>query len=94
MDIAPAGLRPLARSIALHHHECWDGSGYPLRRSGHDIPLEARIVTIADVFDALVSERPYKRGWTVAQALRIMRANRGTRFDPSLLDAFLTLSLE
>jgi HD-GYP domain-containing protein (c-di-GMP phosphodiesterase class II) len=94
MDVAPAALRPLARSIALHHHECWNGSGYPLQRSGHDIPLEARIVTIADVFDALVSERPYKRGWPAAQALRIMRANRETRFDPSLLDAFFTLSLE
>jgi HD-GYP domain-containing protein (c-di-GMP phosphodiesterase class II) len=94
MYIAPTALRPLARSIALHHHECWDGSGYPLRRSGHDIPVEARIVTIADVFDALVSERPYKRGWPAAHALRIMRANRKTRFDPGLLDAFFTLSLE
>jgi HD-GYP domain-containing protein (c-di-GMP phosphodiesterase class II) len=94
MYIAPTALRPLARSIALYHHECWDGSGYPLQRAGHSIPVEARIVTIADVFDALISERPYKRGWSVTQALRIMRANRKTRFDPTLLDAFLTLNLE
>ena len=75
--------------IALTHHERWDGSGYPrgLRRS--EIPVEARIVSIADVYDALSSVRPYKAAWPQERVLATMQAGRETQFDPELLDAFL-----
>ena len=75
--------------IALRHHERWDGSGYPDGLRGDEIPLPARIVAVADVFDALTSERPYKRAWPVEEALDYMRANRGTLFDPACVDALL-----
>src|SRR5687768_2216073 len=70
--------------IALRHHERWDGSGYPEGLKGNQIPLPARIVAVADVFDALTSERPYKRAWTAEEAFDYMRANRGTLFDPAV----------
>lgn len=73
--------------IALRHHERWDGSGYPDGLKGEDIPLPARIVAVADVFDALTSERPYKRAWTPDEAFDYMKAHRGTLFDPSVVDA-------
>ena len=76
--------------IALHHHERWDGSGYPAGLRGNDIPLAARIVAVADVFDALTSERPYKKAWPADQAFEYMRANRGTLFDPACIDAMFS----
>jgi putative two-component system response regulator len=91
--VAPTQAQSLTRVVALHHHEAWDGSGYPDGLRGDEIPLEARIVCIADVFDALVSRRPYKPAWSPSQAMRIMRANAGTHFDPRLLEVFLNLSL-
>ncbi len=94
MEVAPPTIRSLARAVALHHHEAWDGGGYPMRLSGEDIPLEARVVCIADVFDALTGQRAYKRPWPKDRALRIMTANAGTHFDPHLLKVFLTLLLE
>ncbi len=78
-----------ARRIAFNHHEKWDGSGYPQRLSGDDIPIEARIVAIADVFDALTTVRPYKPAWSLDETLEYMRTNEEKHFDPNLLDIFL-----
>lgn len=79
----------LAEQIALSHHEKWNGLGYPNGLSGKDIPLEARIVAIVDVFDALTSKRPYKKTFPVEVALDIMEKERGQHFDPDVLDIFL-----
>lgn len=79
----------LGALIALTHHERFDGAGYPARISGEDIPLPGRIVAIADVFDALTSKRVYKDAMEIEDALDIIRAGRGTQFDPGLVDAFL-----
>jgi putative nucleotidyltransferase with HDIG domain len=81
----------LGESIALSHHEHWDGSGYPSGLEGEAIPLAARIAAIADVFDALVHERPYKRAWSVADAVGEIARQRGRQFDPGLVDIFLSL---
>ena len=75
--------------IALHHHERWDGSGYPHGTKGDEIPLPARIVAVADVFDALTSERSYKKAWSMDDAFDYMKAHRGTLFDPACIDALL-----
>jgi putative two-component system response regulator len=72
-----AELMVMAKNVALYHHEKWNGSGYPERLSGKDIPLEARIVALADVFDALTSERPYKRAWSVEEACEYIHDSRG-----------------
>ena len=85
----PRGVLNTARVVALTHHEKWDGSGYPNGLSGEDIPLEGRIVAIADVFDALTSERPYKHAWPLEQALDLMREQAGKHFDPALVALFL-----
>src|SRR5450830_261122 len=86
----PHGMLRLARNIALSHHEKWDGSGYPNGLAGEAIPLEGRIVAIADVFDALTSVRPYKAAWPVEEAVEFLREQRGRHFDPVLVDLFLT----
>ena len=75
--------------IALRHHERYDGSGYPDGLAGEAIPLEARIVAVADVFDALISPRPYKEAWTVDAALAYLYAQRGRLFDPDCVDALM-----
>ncbi len=80
-----------AREIARSHHECWDGSGYPDGLKGESIPLAARIVTIADVFDALTHARPYKKGWPKQKALTEMKRLSGERFDPEIFEVFLTV---
>lgn len=77
-----------AELIAQSHHERWDGAGYPDRLSGTDIPIEARVVAIADVFDALCSERPYKRAWPIEEAHREIVSLSGTHFDPACVAAF------
>ncbi|MBU1363966.1 MAG: two-component system response regulator [Gammaproteobacteria bacterium] len=87
----PSELLQMARIVALTHHEKWDGSGYPHGVAGDEIPLEGRIVTIADVFDALTSERPYKKAWSTAEAVDFMRDQAGTMFDPGLLHLFLNM---
>ena len=74
--------------IALSHHEWWDGTGYPNGSAGEDIPLWGRIVAVADVFDALISQRPYKPAFTTDKAIRILKAGRGSHFDPQLVDLF------
>ena len=73
-----------ARQIALHHHEKWDGSGYPGSLKGEEISIEGRICAVADVFDALLSKRPYKQPWTVDQALELIESESGKHFDPDL----------
>lgn len=82
-------LLRMAREIALTHHEKWDGSGYPNKLKGEDIPLVGRICAIADVFDALTSVRPYKKAWAVDDALKLIQENKGKHFDPALVDAFM-----
>jgi putative two-component system response regulator len=76
--------------IALGHHEKFDGSGYPSGLAGEAIPIFSRIVAVADVFDALTSERPYKKAWPLAQATDFLKANAGSHFDPVCVDAFLS----
>jgi len=81
-------LMEMARVIAMTHHEKWDGSGYPNGLKGEDIPLVGRIVALADVFDALTSVRPYKKAWSVEDALAYVLENRGIHFDPNLVEVF------
>ncbi len=78
----------LGERVALSHHEKWDGSGYPNGLSGTDIPLEGRIVAIADVFDALSSKRPYKKAFPLEKSCAIIKEGRKTHFDPEVVDAF------
>ncbi len=78
----------LGALIARTHHERWDGSGYPRGLAGEDIPPEGRIAAIADVFDALTSDRVYRPAFPVKSAVEMMRAERGQHFDPELLDGF------
>lgn len=84
----------MAEVIALTHHEKWDGAGYPNGLSGEDIPLEGRIVALCDVYDALVSERPYKRPWTHDDALDEIERTAGAHFDPDLAKTFVALMRE
>ena len=78
-----------AKEIALYHHEKWDGKGYPKGLKGEKIPLSARIVAVADVFDALISERPYKKAWTKHKAINNIKYGAGNSFDPKVVEAFL-----
>jgi putative two-component system response regulator len=79
----------LAEQIALTHHEKWDGSGYPNGLRGEDIPLAGRMTTICDVFDALLSERPYKKPWTLEKVVEEITKGAGSHFDPFLVEVFL-----
>ena len=81
----------MAGNIALDHHERWDGKGYPHQLKGEEIPLEARIMALADVYDALVSERTYKKAYPKEKVEKIIREGRGTQFDPELTDVFLSI---
>jgi len=87
-----SGFLKHAKKFAGSHHEKWDGSGYPNGLSGTDIPLEGRLMAIADVYDALVSVRPYKEPFTPEKAARIIRDSSGTHFDPNLVYAFEAVS--
>ncbi|MEO8410746.1 MAG: HD domain-containing phosphohydrolase [Propionivibrio sp.] len=78
-----------AATIAISHHEKFDGSGYPYGTAGEDIPLFGRIVAVADVFDALTSERPYKKAWSIERSVAYLREGLGGHFDPRCVDAFL-----
>ena len=80
--------------IAGTHHEKWDGTGYPLKLKGKNIPLEGRLMAIADVYDALITERPYKKPFTHAEACKIIEDGSGTHFDPALVDAFRNIKDE
>jgi HD-GYP domain-containing protein (c-di-GMP phosphodiesterase class II)/methylmalonyl-CoA mutase cobalamin-binding subunit len=84
-----SSILDLAATIALSHQEKWDGTGYPRGLKGEEIPIEGRIVAVADVFDALTSDRVYRKAFSVEEAIQMMREQRGRHFDPVLLDAFL-----
>jgi len=81
-----------AITLALWHHERWDGAGYPDGLKGDEIPLQARMMALVDVYDALISERPYKKAYPHEKAMRIIAEGRGTQFDPDLTDLFIGLS--
>ncbi|MBS0203904.1 MAG: HD domain-containing protein [Planctomycetes bacterium] len=83
-----------AREIALHHHERWDGNGYPAGLAGESIPLAARIVTVADVYDALSSKRVYKDAFPHEECVRLIREGSGTQFDPELVTVFLSIEAD
>ncbi|HEU0052358.1 MAG TPA: HD domain-containing phosphohydrolase, partial [Longimicrobium sp.] len=85
----PWDIRPMVR----HHHEAWDGSGYPAGLSGEEIPLAARILCVADVYDALATDRPYRRGFGHERTLEIMAQEAGSKLDPGLFDLFRRLGL-
>jgi methanogenic corrinoid protein MtbC1 len=84
-----SSILDMAATIALSHQEKWDGSGYPRGLAGESIPIEGRIVAVADVFDALTSDRVYRKAFSVEEAVQMMREQRGRHFDPVLLDAFM-----
>lgn len=84
----------MAKQLALSHHEHWDGQGYPQQLAGEAIPLCARIVAVADVYDAMVSNKVYKAGITHAQAVEQICAERGAQFDPQVVDAFVACAAE
>ena len=86
---SPSKFLQMGAVIALGHHERYDGTGYPSRLRGYEIPLEARVVAVADVFDALTSVRPYKKAWSIQEALNYLNAERGKHFDPICVEAFL-----
>ena len=94
LHVRSSSLLMLAARIAQTHHERWDGKGYPLGLLGEDIPLEGRIVAVADVFDALSSKRPYKDPFPREKCFEILREGRGTQFDPAVIDAFFDCSSE
>lgn len=83
-----------AKEIAYFHQEKWDSSGYPTGIGGEDIPISARLMALADVYDALISRRVYKDGMPHEAAVKIIREGRGTHFDPDVVDAFLELQDE
>ena len=78
--------------VVRYHHEKFDGSGYEVGLKGHDIPINARIFAVADVFDALTSRRPYKEPFALETAMRILMESRGSHFDPMLIDAFAQIA--
>jgi putative nucleotidyltransferase with HDIG domain len=84
-------VHPFYVEAVLHHHEAWDGSGYPAGLRGEEIPLSARLLTVADVYDVLTSERPYKAPCSQAEARERIRQGVGTSFDPKVAQAFLHL---
>ena len=81
----------LAEDIARYHHEWWNGEGYPSKLKGKRIPIHARIVALADVFDALTHGRPFSKPWPMDRAIEEIRNRKGTQFDPELTDVFLAL---
>ncbi|MBI5594541.1 MAG: GAF domain-containing protein [Elusimicrobia bacterium] len=89
LENAESRLLKLARNIALSHHEHWDGTGYPYSLKGEEIPLEARIVSVVDVYDALTTRRVYKGAWSVEDTFRYMNEQSGRLFDPKVIDAFV-----
>lgn len=90
-DIEDEQFLKIAKAVALYHHERWDGSGYPYGLRGKDIPLCARVMSIADYFDAIVTKRSYKEAMPTSVAFEDIRSQRGTKFDPILVDAFLNI---
>lgn len=89
LDKSTSPLIRLAHTVALYHHEKWDGTGYPFGMKGEEIPIEARIVAVADVFDALLSKRPYKEAWPVEKAVAEIKSQTHRHFDPLVVEAML-----
>ena len=89
LDGSNSKILQMARQIAISHHEKWNGQGYPYGLAGEAIPLVGRIVALADVFDALISERPYKKAYSLEVAQDIIWKERGDHFDPKIVDIFL-----
>jgi len=87
----PLRNRKTIRNIVLHHHERWDGTGYPFGMEGEQIPLEARIVAVADTWDAMTSHRCYKEALSIPDAITELKRVRGTQLDPAVVDVFLTI---
>src|ERR1700736_6473016 len=87
---SPSKYLSMGAIIALGHHEKYDGSGYPNGLHGEDIPIVARVVAVADVFDALVSARPYKHAWSFEEAFAYLEAQKGKHFDPRCVEAFVS----
>src|SRR5438132_4672373 len=87
---SPSKYLSMGAIIALGHHEMFDGSGYPNGLHGEDIPIVARVVSVADVFDALVSERPYKHAWSIEESFTYLESQKGKHFDPRCIDAFMS----
>lgn len=94
LKVNSSPLLMLASKIAQTHHEWWDGTGYPLGLKGTDIPIEGRMTAVADVYDALSSERPYKSAFPREKCFQILEEGRGTHFDPDVIDAFFERSEE
>jgi len=84
-------LMDMAAEVAQNHHEKWDGSGYPCALSGEDIPLTGRVVAVADVFDALTTERPYKDAWPIEKAVEFLKDQSGKHFEPRLVELFVEI---
>ena len=84
----------MAKQMTMYHHEKWDGTGYPSGIAGEKIPLCARIMAVADVLDALLSDRPYKKAYTINEAFQIMEKESGIHFDPYIIETLLTLKNE
>jgi putative nucleotidyltransferase with HDIG domain len=92
--LSPIAFLKPALDIPLHHHEHWDGNGYPRKLKGEEIPLAARIFSVVDVWDALTSNRPYRAAWSPEKAREYICAHAGTHFDPYVVEAFFALDLE
>ncbi len=87
------GVHPRALGAVLHHHERWDGSGYPQAVSGEQIPIEARVLAVCDVYDTLLSKRPYGKPWNAQAVLEELSVARGRHFDPTVVDVFFERAL-
>jgi putative two-component system response regulator len=94
LEKSPIDFIQLGEIIALTHHEKWDGSGYPQGLAGTQISMAGRITAIADAFDAIGSQRPYKKALPVEKSLEIIKNSRGTHFDPDAVDAFFIIKDE
>ena len=86
-----SALMDMASEVAQNHHEKWDGSGYPRALSGEDIPLTGRVVALADVFDALTTERPYKNAWPIDETIEFLKEQSGKHFEPRLVELFIDI---
>jgi putative two-component system response regulator len=91
-DSTETNILDYAKVFAGFHHEKWDGSGYPYGLKGYNIPLPGRLMAIADVYDALIVQRPYKKSYTHEEAAGIIAEGKGTHFDPVLVDLFMSVT--